>query len=126
MSLSFDKFSSEYNLTLKNSLSYKIALGGDIYGNIQRIDNALEGMQPKQDVCKQNLAELEKQFETAKVECKKEFPQEAELTEKATRLAELDTLLNMDKPEREVVDGDFEVDEISEERQQKKEVAMVR
>ena len=71
------------NLDFKNSLSYKIALGGDVYGNIQRIDNALEGMKPKQDVCKQNLAELEKQFETAKVECKKEFPQEAELAEKS-------------------------------------------
>jgi N12 class adenine-specific DNA methylase len=126
MSLSFDKFSSEYNLTLKNALSYKIALGSNVYGNIQRIDNALESMQQKQDVCKQNLAELEKQFETAKVECKKEFPQETELAEKSTRLAELDTLLNMDKPEHEMIDGDLEVDEISEERQTKREYEMER
>jgi hypothetical protein len=126
MSLSFDKFSSEYNLTLKNALSYKIALGGDVYGNIQRIDNALEGMQPKQEVCKQNLAELEKQFETAKVECKKGFPQEAELEEKSARLATLDALLNMDKPEHEMVDGEIDEQEVSDEKKVKKEHEMVR
>lgn len=126
MSLSFDKFSSEYNLTLKNALSYKIALGSDIYGNIQRIDNALESIKAKQDVCKQNLAELEKQFETAKVECKKEFPQETELAEKSARLAELDTLLNMDKPEHEMVDGEIDEQEVSEEKRVKKEYVIER
>ena len=38
------------------------------------------------------------------MECKKEFPQEAELEEKLQRLAALDALLNMDKREHEGVD----------------------
>ena len=42
------------------------------------------------------LEELEKQLETAKVEVKKEFEKEDELTEKSKRLEELNVLLNED------------------------------
>ena len=90
------------------------------------IDNALVGMQSKQDVCKQNLAEQEKQFETAKVECKREFPQEAELEEKSARLATLDSLLNMDKKENVLIDGEIEEQDVTEEKKIRKEHEMAR
>ena len=40
---------------------------------------------------------MEHQLETAKAEVDKPFPQEAELSEKLERLAELNALLNMDE-----------------------------
>jgi len=101
MDLSFDTFSKTFYVTLKGSLSHKVELGTDIFGNLQRIDNALEGLPKKLEITKDNLEETKKQFEVAKVESKKEFPQEEELQAKIKRLAEVDALLNMDKKERE-------------------------
>ena len=56
------------------------------------------------EATKENLTEVKNQFELAKVESQKEFPQEAELAEKLDRLAVVEALLNMDKPDREGAD----------------------
>ena len=48
-------------------------------------------------IVEEKLANVEHQLETAKVEVTKPFPQEAELSEKLERLAELNALLNMDE-----------------------------
>ena len=101
MDLSFDTFSKTFYVTLKGSLSHKVELGTDIFGNLQRIDNALEGLPKRLEITKENFEETKKQFELAKVESQKEFPQESELQEKIKRLAEVDALLNMDKKDRE-------------------------
>ena len=42
----------------------------------------------------------------AKVESKKPFPHEEELKTKSARLAELNTLLDMDKKDNEIIDGE--------------------
>ena len=44
------------------------------------------------------------QYETAKIEVTKEFPNEDELNEKTKRLDELNILLNMDKKENEILE----------------------
>lgn len=104
MILSFDSLYKKHRLTLQNSRSYTISLGTDVFGNIQRIDNALASIPKLKEECEQKLAETKKQFEIAKVESKKEFPREAELTEKIERVAALDALLNIDKKHSEVLD----------------------
>ena len=104
MELSFDEFSKVFNVALKGNLSHKIELGTDVHGNIQRLDNALEGIEKRLEATKEHLTEVKNQFELAKVESQKEFPQEAELAEKLDRLAVVEALLNMDKPEREGAD----------------------
>ncbi len=101
MELSFDEFSKVFNVALKGNLSHKIELGTDVHGNIQRLDNALEGIEKRLEATKEHLTEVKNQFELAKVESQKEFPQEAELAEKLDRLAVVEALLNMDKPDRE-------------------------
>ena len=101
MELSFDDFSKVFNVALKGNLSHKIELGTDVHGNIQRLDNALEGIEKRLEATKEHLTEVKNQFELAKVESQKEFPQEAELAEKLDRLAVVEALLNMDKPDRE-------------------------
>ena len=45
----------------------------------------------------EKLTDLVSQQESAKAELGKPFPQEKELTEKSARLAELDSLLNMEE-----------------------------
>lgn len=97
MILFFDSMYREHKLTLQNSRSYTISLGDDVFGNIQRIDNALANIQKLKTECEEKLTETKKQFEIAKVDSKREFPREAELIEKQKRLAELDSLLNIDK-----------------------------
>ncbi len=104
MDLSFDAFSKTFYATLKGHLSHKVELGSDVFGNLQRLDNALEGLPKRLEIVKDNLEETKKQFETAKVESQKEFPGEAELQEKIKRLAEVEVLLDMDKKDKEGAD----------------------
>ena len=54
------------------------------------------------------LSNTEHQLETAKEEVQKPFPQEAELSEKLEKLAELNALLNMDEKSDDTVDMDDE------------------
>ena len=104
MILSIDTFHQEHKMTLQGMRSYTLSLGTDVFGNIQRIDNAISNIPTIKKQCETKLEETKKQFENAKVESKKEFPQEAELAQKLKRLAALDALLNMDKREHEGVD----------------------
>lgn len=89
--------SKTINIEIKNELSYSIEVGADTFGNIQKLDNVLARIEPRIEENELALEETKKQFEVAKVESQKEFPQEAELKEKLERLATLDALLNMDK-----------------------------
>ena len=110
MSASFDSFNQQYKVTLKRQCSYKIEIGKDAQGNILRINNALAGIEKKLPQAQQKLETLQEQLATAQVEVKKPFAQEAELTEKMERLAELNALLNMDeKGSAEVLGVDEEV-----------------
>ena len=52
------------------------------------------------------LDNIKKQFETAKVDVERPFPQEEELKAKTDRLNELNALLNVDKRENEIVGGE--------------------
>ncbi len=110
MELSYDGFSKEFVVTLKGSNIYHVPLGTDIYGNITRIDNEIEKIPDKLEQCREKLESLKGQLETAKVEAKKEFPKEKELSEKVARLGELNALLDMDKEDRVLLDGDMAED----------------
>ena len=110
LELSFDSFSQEYRLTMIGQLRHVVTLGTDVFGNIQRMDNLLETLPVKEQACKEKLNELHTQLETAKAEVLKPFPREDELKTKLARLEELNTLLNMDKHEPEVI-GDTEMPE---------------
>ena len=57
-------------------------------------------------VCREELENINVQLANAKQEAEKPFPQEDELKTKSARLDELNVLLNMDKRESEIVDGD--------------------
>lgn len=83
-----------------------VSLGTDTFGNITRLDNALEGLPKRLEINEQELENVKTQFETAKVDVEKPFNQEEELKTKTARLNELNALLNVDKRENEIVGGE--------------------
>ena len=108
----FDAFNQRYIMTIKRKCSYLIEMGKDILGNLQRISNALGGIEKKMEETEQKLETLQKQLETAQEEAVKPFPKEKELQEKMERLAELNSLLNMDEKEMPQ-DQEKEVDQVA-------------
>ena len=86
-------------------------VGSDPLGNITRINNVLEAMPAQLEEAQTKLSNVEHQLETAKAEVDKPFPQEAELSEKLERLAELNALLNMDEKGDDAIGMDDEATE---------------
>lgn len=104
LTLSYDGFSNEYRMQMKGQLSHIAVLGSDIYGNITRMDNAIDGFSEKLQKVKEELSETKIQLENAKEEMEAPFAKEEELKEKARKLNELNILLNMDQKDRHIVD----------------------
>jgi hypothetical protein len=104
MYISFDEFSKEFKVTLKGEISHTVALGADIHGNITRLNNELVKMPTALEACTNQLADTEKQLESAKEQVKVPFDKTDELKEKTERLAELNALLNIDEREPNVMD----------------------
>ena len=116
LELAFDTFARECRLTMIGQLRHTVTLGTDVFGNLQRMDNALEGLPIKEQACREQLSNLQTQLETAKAEVQKPFPREAELNTKTARLEELNTLLNLDHKEPEIVDAEPDEDQRPPER----------
>ena len=97
LSASYNMFSNAFELTIKGKCSYKLEIGKDPVGNMQRIHNTLSSIDRKLTESEQKLETVQQQLATAQEEVKKPFPKEAELNEKMERLSELNALLNMDE-----------------------------
>ena len=106
MELSFDIFGKEYRIALRSQLSHQVSLGADTFGNITRLDNALDGMTAKLESCKEQLTNTMAQMETARAEMQTPFPREAELAEKIERLAELTVSLKLEEQDHEILDNE--------------------
>lgn len=105
MEMYFDTLNRSFNIILKNNMSYEVPLGSDTYGNLIRIDNAIDGIDKRLDITKNNYENIKVQFEHAKEECEKEFPQEEELQTKVKRLEQLNVELNINEKTPEILDG---------------------
>ena len=105
LELSVDSFSKLYRIALKGALTHMVDLGDNVFGNIARLDNALDGMEPKLLISIEKLETIKAQLETAKIEVQKPFSQEAELNEKSERLNEINIALNLDERDHELIDG---------------------
>ena len=106
MAVTFEPFFKKFTLTLKGGMSHSVDIGSDPSGNITRINNELESMGKQLEETMTQLSNAEHQLETAKEEVQKPFPQEAELSEKLEKLAELNALLNMDEKGDDAADVD--------------------
>ena len=104
MVLAYDGRSNEYRITLKGTLSHTVTLGADVFGNITRLDNALENLAGNLDAERAKLEEARVQLENARTELATPFAREDELAEKTARLKELNILLNMDEKDKTLID----------------------
>ena len=104
MVLAYDGRSNEYRITLKGTLSHTVTLGADVFGNITRLDNALENLAGSLQAEQNSLEETKTQLENARTELAAPFAREEELAEKTARLKELNILLNMDEKDKTLLD----------------------
>lgn len=103
LTLSYDGQANEYRITINGALSHTVTLGSDIYGNITRLDNRIDGIAEQLQVLNEKLADTQKQMENARIEMEAPFAREEELAEKTKRLAELNVLLNLDAKEKTLI-----------------------
>ena len=122
LNVTFDSFNNKFVMNVKGAMSHPMEVGSDPLGNITRINNVLEAMPTQLEEAQTKLSNVEHQFETAKAEVDKPFPQEAELSEKLERLAELNALLNMDEKGNDAIGMD---DDAAEQEKPQKDVKTV-
>lgn len=106
MELEFNTVQRTYGINLKGHFTHSVTLGLDVYGNITRIDNAIDNIESRLNKAVEQLKNTKSQFEIAKVEVEKPFPQEEELKASMARLNELNALLDMDKTNTPLVGGE--------------------
>ena len=111
LNIRFDSFRNEHQAVLRAELSYPVSLGDDARGNITRLDNAIDNFADRIADAENALQNLEQQKQAAEVEVAKPFAQEEELAEKSARLAELNTLLNIDRDRSSSQDAPEETEE---------------
>lgn len=69
-------------MNVKGQLSHNLEIGSDPFGNIARINHALESMPKELAEAQTKLETMEHQLEAAKVEVQKPFSQKVEHAEK--------------------------------------------
>lgn len=111
----YDSFSNQYKFNLKGDENHYGEFGTDEIGNITRMDNVLDRMPERLEQTLGKLKDTENQFETAKLETQKKFPQEELLKEKTLRLAEVNNLLNMGQKENITEEKNPLLEEVKEE-----------
>ena len=71
LSASYNMFSNAFELTVKGKCSYKLEIGKDPVGNMQRIHNTLSSIDRKLTESEQKLETVQQQLATAQEEVKK-------------------------------------------------------
>ena len=86
---------SNPRVEIQGGNSYFVELGESPLGNIQRIENAVEGIVLAREKDERSLTTAKGNLEDAKAELDKPWPQEQELQEKSARLTELNIELDV-------------------------------
>ena len=107
LAVSFDSIFTKYYLHIHGNGQYHIELGTDKLGNLTRLNNALNGFEKRLTESEQQLDELIKQKESAKLEIEKPFAQEHELREKTKKLEKLTIELKLDEKQPNIIDAEF-------------------
>ena len=89
-------FGSTAILTLSGQMTHRVELSMDVVGNFLRIDHALDKMPERIANLQMQNGSLRKQMKVLQSEVGRPFAQEAELQQKSTRLAELNSKLGID------------------------------
>ena len=95
LSMRYGAIGNTLQLDIKGSMRHSIELGGDIHGNLTRINNCMDDIGKKLISERDRLDNLYSQVEKAKEELAAPFVFEVELAEKSARLALLDAQLDI-------------------------------
>ena len=121
ISIAYDGTKNEYQMHLHGEMRHTVVLGADVYGNITRMDNVIDGIAGKLKTASAELTETKVQMENAREEMKAPFAKEDELKEKEARLMELNILLNMDQKDCSLIDDAPDEDTTDKPRQRNRE-----
>jgi len=92
----YESYGNLFKLHLRGNMTYELDLGTDAFGNITRINHALNDLPKRLEFAKAQLDTLLSQQEAAKQELEKPFTLADELAEKEARLALLNAELNIE------------------------------
>ena len=106
LSVTYDVFSTKFNMSIQGMTSRSIEVSKDPYTNIRRIQASIANIPSVLEQTQRQLETLQQQLENTNAEVGKPFPKEQELTEKLARLSELNRLLDngQSQPARETSD----------------------
>jgi len=96
-------FYEKVDLILHGNSKYTVELGDSPHGNMIRIENALNNLENKLSSIEGKIEEYERNLQQSKIEYEKPFQYEEELKVKVARQFELNTLLDMNKKDEEVL-----------------------
>ncbi len=82
-----------------------MTLGADVFGNIARLDNALENLAGSLQAEQSSLEETKGQLENARAELGAPFAREGGAGGKTARLNELNVLLKVDEKDKTLIDS---------------------
>ena len=102
-------FDKRLTLLLRGEITYSLDLGTDTFGNITRINHALDSLDKLLEEQIEQLDNLNSQVAAAKEELAKPFTQEDELQAKEARLALLNADLNIDGDGGLEIEGETEI-----------------
>lgn len=97
--IQFNSLSQYYIMSLKKELYYPVELGNDVYGNLTRIDNAIENIPKSLKVERELLQNTLQQLHNAELEVEKPFEKEDELNDALKKLSKINKELDLDKKE---------------------------
>ena len=95
---------------------HTISLGADVFGNITRMDNLVDGLAKELAEYQAALQDTRTQLANAKAEMATPFAKGAELAEKSAGLKELNIPLNMDQKDKKLMDDAPEEESLDKEK----------
>ncbi len=96
-------FYEKVDLILHGNSKYIVELGDSPHGNMIRVENALNNLENKLSSIEDKIEEYQRNLQQSKIEYEKPFQYEEELKSKVARQFELNTLLDMNKKDDEVL-----------------------
>lgn len=96
-------FYEKLDLIIHGNLKYIVELGDSPHGNMIRLENTLSNLENKLNSIEGKIEEYERNLQQSKIEYEKPFQYEEELKVKLARQFELNTLLDINKKEEEVL-----------------------
>lgn len=96
-------FYEKFELLIHGNLKYTLDLGNSAHGNMLRIENVLNNLESKMENIETKIEEYKRNLEQSKIEYEKPFPYEESLKEKLSRQFELNSLLDLNKKDAEVI-----------------------